>query len=120
MSVNVDLLNETMQFIKDNPERHDQANWCGTAQCFAGWAVALDGWNVDQREGMASKDGVQLSVPEAALKSLGMPVAAESWWLFRGGNTVEMLELMVKDLSNGETLDHPSYYHKEAHQEEYK
>jgi hypothetical protein len=48
-TVNKELLKRTLQHIEDNPETWDQATWrnpdaeCGTACCFAGWAVTLAG-----------------------------------------------------------------------------
>jgi hypothetical protein len=51
---NVELLKRTLQHIEDHPESWDQTAWvtpedfrtddgCGTAYCFAGWAVELSG-----------------------------------------------------------------------------
>lgn len=51
---NLELLNKTMEFIKANPEQHDQGNWishegtCGTTMCFAGHAAALSGAQVPE------------------------------------------------------------------------
>lgn len=48
-TVNTELLKRTLQHIEDHPETWDQATWrnpdaeCGTACCFAGWAVTLAG-----------------------------------------------------------------------------
>ncbi|XVQ07305.1 hypothetical protein ACQP1W_32450 [Spirillospora sp. CA-255316] len=45
---NVDLLKRTLAHIEAHPEEWDQNEWCteldcGTAYCFAGWAIKLDG-----------------------------------------------------------------------------
>lgn len=45
---NVDLLNRTLAHIEANPDEWDQHTWrrkteCGTAMCFAGWAVTFSG-----------------------------------------------------------------------------
>ncbi len=48
MAVNKRLMRRTLAFVKANPKKHNQANWCGTAQCFGGWACYLDGWKRDE------------------------------------------------------------------------
>jgi hypothetical protein len=71
---NVQLLNDTMNWIKAHPELHRQSDWvqpydangeaCGTSMCFAGHAAMLAGatfdpeifnkleeWNVDAESG---------------------------------------------------------------------
>jgi hypothetical protein len=52
MTVNKELLRETMDAILAKPEMHVQGAWatktdCGTAYCFAGWACILSGREVD-------------------------------------------------------------------------
>lgn len=32
------------RFLKANPDKHLQREWCGTRQCVAGWTAELDGW----------------------------------------------------------------------------
>jgi hypothetical protein len=44
VTVNKKLLLATLEFIEKHPRKHKQESWCGTRQCFAGWAVHLDGW----------------------------------------------------------------------------
>lgn len=45
--MNTELINKVIAAIEAEPHRHDQACWasvnpgCGTAMCFAGWAVHL-------------------------------------------------------------------------------
>lgn len=49
MAPNVDLLKRTLAYIEANERAWDQTVWrrkdpvCGTAMCFAGWAVTLAG-----------------------------------------------------------------------------
>jgi hypothetical protein len=44
MSVNKDLLRETLAYIEVHPEEWDQRQWiCGTSACFAGRACLLSG-----------------------------------------------------------------------------
>jgi hypothetical protein len=43
---NIELPNETLSFIQDNPEEWDQTVWCGTACCFAGLALDLAGIHI--------------------------------------------------------------------------
>jgi len=41
---NIPELRRVLAFIVVNPEKHDQTQWCGTAQCLAGWACTLNGY----------------------------------------------------------------------------
>ena len=114
MERNVELLEKTMQFIKDHPEKHNQAEWCGTAQCFAGWAVELAGYaHGEGFEDMGLFDSPWsekvLTTREAATDLLGL-TEAEADTLFAADNTRDALELMVKDLINGGTLGTPEDY----------
>lgn len=38
---NAELAYKVLDYIDAHPEQWDQDEWCGTAQCFAGWAVSL-------------------------------------------------------------------------------
>ena len=106
---NIELLEKTMQFIKDNPEKHDQARWCGTAQCFAGWATSLEGytervyWDRHPSSSYLVVNGNDVHVEDLARKLLGL-TRREADQLFDADNTREDLELMVKDLVNGGEL----------------
>lgn len=106
MTRNVELLEATMQHILDHPKEHDQAtfvNTCGTAACFAGRAALLSGWTVAQITWAPMwSSGAEL---------LGLTFT-ETWTLFKGDNTIPMLELMVKDLVNGDKLRRPNEYAK--------
>jgi len=54
---NIELLNRTLNHIKTNPETWNQGLWCGTSQCFAGWAVTLAGMRIDwESEGVYVAD----------------------------------------------------------------
>lgn len=102
MTRNVELLQQTMQYVTDHPEQHYQARWiCGTAACFAGRAGLLSGmtesqiWNVDMGAHGANLLGLTWFEARA---------------LFYADNTRPMLELMVKDLVNGSELrSRPEY-----------
>lgn len=113
MSVNVELLEEVMQQIKDHPEQHYQGWWfkntpeCGSAMCFAGWTCHLNGWlPLFGYDGWAHKvknqDGEVRSVMHVAAQLLGLELVDDDDCpdLFRPENTKEDLELMVKDLVN--------------------
>jgi hypothetical protein len=125
---NVELLERTMQFIKDHPEQHSQGWWfkkrdCGTAACFAGWAVTLKGYLPVFHVGDCRAETVVLpgyrrefDTPELAQELLGLTLR-ERETLFEASNTSEMLELMVKDLVNGDELKETFDYRKLAHQE---
>lgn len=105
---NVELLQQVMQHIKDRPEQHWQNIWvneCGTEACFCGWAALLSGHEVDE-----------LGTHNAGcMQDLGADLLGlehkEADLLFRASNSREMLELMVKDLVNGDQLrDQLDYY----------
>ena len=134
MTVNVELLEQTMQYINDHPEQHNQATWltdCGTASCFAGWACHLSGWNLFYKvesvgtvnvageftpvalsTAMARKDERTCNVADAASSELGI-----TWddrvVLFAAGNSRDVLNLMVKDLVNGENIRQRHEYQQE-------
>lgn len=119
MSVNVELLQQVMQHIDDHPGQHDQATWidpCGTPACFAGTSLLLS----DMRpvpgnffRVFVDRDGEVFSVPEAAQRVLGLS-DVECDILFAPRNTRPMLELMVKDLVNGDVLRDTDIYRVEA------
>ncbi len=105
MERNIPLLQETMQFILDHPDKHDQARYytsCGTPSCYAGWALHLAGWS-NRWLGFQSPDGSYHDVDarEAACMALGI-TEVESRLLFSTGTTVLELEILVKRLVNGE------------------
>lgn len=99
MKRNVELLQETMQHIIDHPEQHYQSQWvtepCGTAACFAGRAAL--------RSGVSIRTILSSDMWRLGAELLGISVL-ESLTLFNAGNTRAMLELMVKDLVNGDVL----------------
>jgi hypothetical protein len=111
-----------MQKIVDDPEHHDQTNWmtstgCDTACCFAGWALLLDGvsvWDLTRYVDLEMEDDSDPEgIKQVAAQRLGL-TGAEAFILFSGGNTRTMLELMVKDLVNGESLQSNIDYLREA------
>lgn len=126
---NVELLQQTMQYIKDHPEQHMQDIWvtdfalCGTAACFAGWASLLDGMSAIKL--LRLSEGIEAvripgeggrwrsAVSIHASSILGL-TREEADILFGGTNTTPTLELMVKDLVNGDELRDQEYYEEEA------
>lgn len=109
MTRNVELLQQTMQYINDHPWQHDQnvfaiENECGTAACFAGWGAMLSGWTVRQ---------IHASVMWAVGARLFGLTQLEAERLFRYDNAIPVLELMVKDLVNGDELRSPREYRDE-------
>lgn len=110
---NIELLEKTMQYIKDHPEKHKQdvfirdTNECGTAACFCGWAAMLSGYT--------ARDIIRAShITQLGADLLGIEFA-EACRMFRTSNSREMLELMVKDLVNGDEMRDWTDYYKEAH-----
>lgn len=114
---NVELLEKTMQYILDHPEKHAQGLWtngCGTAACFAGWACYLAGFrNHENDSDCISYYGEPYHVGDLAQRLLGLTFK-ERRCLFYGVNTRAELELIVKDLVNGDELRDHADYCKEA------
>lgn len=84
------LLEETLQFIKDNPVEWNQASWrCGSGMCFAGHAVTLAGGSWATNPG-SEYSGWLLAEPGEG-GSMSMRVDAKGWaidldWESDGGN----------------------------------
>ncbi len=125
---NVELLESTMQYIKDHPEGHDQTVWtCETGACFAGHAVLRNGYRASTRidmwgnripvNGVVIDDkGEHRPVDRTAQRLLGLS-DEDADIMFSAYNTADQLELMVKDLANGEELHgnwvrEVEYYHQ--------
>ena len=105
MKRNVDLLQKVMQHIIDHPEQHEQMVFisdCGTAACFAGWAGLFSG--------MTAKQVDSAYMWHQGANLLGL-TKDEAHALFDSDNSRPMLELMVKDLVNGDELHSPGYYY---------
>lgn len=117
---NVPLLEATMQQIADHPELHNQRwfitqNECGTAGCYAGWAVMLSGFNKFSLNGAEVViGGEHHNISAVAMDLLGLNIW-EALTLFDARNTRAMLELMVKDLVNGDSLDGTDSYRQETY-----
>lgn len=98
MTRNNELLERTMQWIKDHPEQHDQNTWvndCGTAACFAGWACLLNATdrNAVVREHLAA----QSARPWSGFDVLDRPGHVAQ-------RATELLGLTIKQLVNGESI----------------
>lgn len=127
MKRNTELLQQTMQYIKDHPERHNQGQWvCGTSACFAGWTLLLSGMMEEEVEELRGRglglgvhprtgeiDWRYNGVAQKARQRLGLTMS-ESEKVFSEGNSSAMLELMVKDLCNGDKLRSKTAYINEA------
>lgn len=107
---NVELLERVMQHIQDHPEQHNQREWiendCGTAACFAGWAVQFSDMQAVQTLTYGvfrDAAGGLYSTGEAAERVLGLTFE-EALALFDARNGRHELALMVKDLVNGDQL----------------
>lgn len=93
--VNAELLQETLEHIKANPESWNQHSW---SMCFAGTALKVSG------EEPASVGSIKLQ----AAKLLGLELTPaicdcgatheKSHDLFDGDNTLDDLESIVRDL----------------------
>lgn len=62
MTINVDLMQKTLDYIAMHPEEHDQDDWaqrngCDTTRCMAGTAVHVaPGWKLYWFDALASDD----------------------------------------------------------------
>ena len=110
MARNVALLEATMQQVLDHPETHDQASWdCGSSACFIGWAFRLAGQDINVVSGHTRfNDYIGASAELLGLSDIEVMVLSSPT------NSVPMLELMVKDLVNGQELRGSYHYHQEA------
>jgi hypothetical protein len=130
---NTELLSRTLERIKTSPHQWIQDNWitlagdrvdpgCGTAYCYAGWAVVLSGYEIGS-DALVELDqlppeitnrltarGIRMfgaprkvAVPEVAAILLDIPrwdgCTDHSHHLFCGGNDLERLEQLVADMS---------------------
>lgn len=130
MSVNVELLESTMTKIMDDPKSWRQAAWmCGTTACFAGHVAQQQGYvamlytdiedrgqtmtlrpryqvgeNIGYDQRCLNSQNDRSTVREVARDALGLD-DEQSLLLFAGDNTIDKLQLIVKGLANGETVE---------------
>ena len=93
---NFELMDRTLDYIVEHPEEHVQREWvCGTGQCFAGSALALQGYRL-HRDGTdwASRLLKEGHIADLARAELGIDDASAGL-LFSGGNTIEDLKQLV-------------------------
>jgi hypothetical protein len=114
--VNVKLLEDTMQWVEDHPDKHIQTAFvadCGTAGCFAYWATALSGRLADALAPQTETARL-IKIRDFATEELGVgEVDRET--LFAASNTRPMLRHMVKDLVNEGELCPQLDYVTEVH-----
>jgi hypothetical protein len=113
---NIDKLKAVLAKIKADPKSWDQSVWiCGTAACFAGHAVLMEGarpaspsaWFQRYRPVTSHTDravlcGVTVDVSTAAEVILGL-TPSQAGCLFEQENELEDLERMVAALARGES-----------------
>jgi hypothetical protein len=114
---NVALLNQTLAHIEAHPEEWNQASFrCGTAACFAGHAVILEGgvWEDDVSDDLLARaddpredvwfgtdgDPDVVDVRSRARRILGL-ANHEADELFEGLNSLERLRRIVAELTGG-------------------
>lgn len=111
---NSELAHKVLDQIALHPELHNQAVWakktsCGTAHCFAGWAVQIarvEPLIVDEIFfRFQNKSGNFISIGQEAERLLGI-TSSEADVLFAGDNYFEDLREMVEILDSGETIYH--------------
>jgi len=107
-TLNVSLLDATLQHIERNPHEWDQTTWqCGTTACFAGHAAILHGteWAYKLGGYVYAMDGPHLKVPvdEYARKALGL-TGNEACRLFLSENTLPALRSIVDQLKTDRSI----------------
>lgn len=111
LTPNAALAYAVLDQIDAHPESWNQTDWvCGTAACFAGWAVRLAGGVlVGESAGAEVESGpsglIGYGVEEAAYVALGIDEAKSGWahgdysgWLFSDSNTREDLGRLVAEI----------------------
>lgn len=129
MTVNLELLNDTLKVIKLNPELHGQSTWvskaehttCGTTMCFAGHAAVLagaeipdpkkhtiDDWFVAKDENNSYLNMSQVyyandAVPNQHVQDFATKAlgisSEERDYLFEADRTMDEIELAVQELN---------------------
>lgn len=115
-TINRPLLLKTLAVIEEKPEAWSQGDWatkdpqclpekniCGTAFCFAGWALVNSGYKPEWTEGsnytgeFVSKRGKVVDAETKAQKLLNL-TDEQSGNLFSGNNTLEEIRDQVASL----------------------
>jgi len=120
--LNVELLLQTLALIQAQPERWYQGSFysvrkvpgggwrsteaehendCGTACCFAGWAVAINDRREPRRYGDGSDAIGANHISVRAMRLLGL-TAYEAAHLFSASNTMGKIEQYVHRIVDGE------------------
>jgi uncharacterized Fe-S radical SAM superfamily protein PflX len=111
MNPNLPLIDDVMHHIDTHPEQHGQSYWfCGTTACVAGHVALLSGWrpvfkapcelafcDCQTFTSQVEKDGERRRVSDLAQDLLQID-ADTADRLFYGGNTVDDLHQVVKEL----------------------
>lgn len=99
----MELIERTMAHIVDHPEQHNQGTvWldygsCGTPGCFIGWAMYFDGYQ--SYDDYCERSGDFSTSAEWAAYRLGLS-ERDANVIFYSRNSIETLQLMVKDIAN--------------------
>jgi hypothetical protein len=113
---NVELLRRTQKEIHANPDSWNQRHWfvepspwrggrwCGTAACFAGHALLLEGWepifNADGGAEWITRNGEIGDIKPTAAMALGINLY-QADVLFAGKNELEDIDRIVDGLCAG-------------------
>lgn len=107
---NAELAYKVLDHIDANPNEWKQSTWqCGSAACFAGWAIRLSGGTLSERPipdvVKGPEELIGLVVDEAAYRVLGIDdVTAgdlgndDDDWLFGEDNTRDDLGRLVAEI----------------------
>ena len=74
----------------------DGEHFCGTAYCFAGWTLALEGWKPGYYAHQMVKGEYEVGVDEAAADALDLNLG-EAEMLFHEDNSLDDLRRMVAE-----------------------
>ena len=140
--VNTEMFQQVFDAIAAEPERHRQVYWatrtpsCGTAFCFAGWAVHLngdtikwetrmgsDGGMIEEASKCVTTDGRVMGISERANEVLGIdsawmddlgvdPADSTTGYLYSATATLDELQEMVSLITDG-AVKGPSNSEKE-------
>lgn len=124
---NVERLEAALDGIRAKPEEHDQVEWaqrcrsrgCGTRLCLGGRLAVMAGYEILWKDSAMVSDkcrdshGREYRIRDVARVYAGLS-EEQATALFGVENTVNDLELMVKDLRDGMPIDTDSRSFREG------
>lgn len=91
-----------LDFITANPQLWDQAHWCGTSMCIAGWIVTLNGDRYTYAGQLLNGSGADIEDRATELLGAQWPQDLDNpeigRFLFESANTLEDLTAIISYL----------------------